>query len=210
VHNLLGRLAARQIVRHMALSPLSTTAAAELFSSRKVPSARDHELGHQADHLRDCGGVPLYLVSVAQERDANVPWIVRESVLERVRMLPHADVVLQSIVVAGDQATLPLIAAMSGGAGFRVLEILEAACRERLVVEDGAIYRFAYPLIERIMAQELSHARRQLLSQRGDVYAQRSLHLNRLTPPEFGERARHLAVLRAHRRRRAVEPSPQN
>jgi transcriptional regulator with XRE-family HTH domain len=205
LHTLLGRLASRQMVRHMVLPPLSTAAAAELFSSRRVPSARDYEPGYQADCLRDCGGVPLDLVSVAQEREADVPWIVRESVLERVRMLPHADVVLQSIVVAGDQATLSLIVAMTGGTSLPVLEILEAACRERLLVEDGTVYRFAYPLIRRMMAQGLPYARRELLSQRMNASEQRSLQLERSSADKHGERTRHLEVLRAHRRRPTTE-----
>src|SRR5579871_499373 len=129
VHKLLGRLVSRQMARHVVLPPLSTFAANELFSSRKVPSPSDCVPGHQANCLRDCGGVPLYLVSVAETREADVPWIVREHVLERVHMLSHADVVLQSVVVADERATLLLIAVMAGGAEAQVLEVLEAACR---------------------------------------------------------------------------------
>ncbi|MBV9579663.1 MAG: AAA family ATPase [Chloroflexi bacterium] len=195
LRTLLGRLASDQRIRHLVLPPLSPVAASQLFASRTALSTG------QRGSLQECGGVPLYLVSVAQEPGPDVPWTVREHVLERVRALPRATVVLEGVAVAGDQATLPLLVAMTGGPRLPVLETLEAACRERLLVEDVSVYRFAYPIVRRVMLEGLSHARGAHLRQRADTYLQQSLRPE--YEPVSGERAHHLAVLRAHRRRAA-------
>ena len=202
LHSVLIRPASRQAVRHLVLPPLSTTAAAELLSSLTIPTAKDLEPGHQSHQLRNCGGVPLYLVAVAAEPLADVPWVVREHVVERVRMLPHGQMVLECIAVAGEQAELSLVAKMTGGLEADVLETLDGACREGLLVAEGAAYRFACPLIGRVIAQRLSHARRAALTRRAYDYT------NQPSQPQIGrwsgphqERAHHIAVLRAHRQK---------
>jgi transcriptional regulator with XRE-family HTH domain len=217
--SLLARLAHEQLVRHVTLGPLSRPDAAALLAQLleagpTPPSAWRERV------LDDAGGVPYYLVAWAQELRAGqlepaaeaVPWAVRQSIRARVDALPPAvRPLLEAVAVAGGRSAYPLLVALTARPEEQVSEALEAACRERLLVEEGQAYRFAYGVIRRVVEADLGHARRALLGRRLAALVERApgprgtagaaLRTDgERAAPELEELAYHLAVLRRHRR----------
>jgi predicted ATPase len=96
---------------------------------------------------------------------------VAETIRQRVAALPQlAQELLAAAAVAGphvSRALLFAIAASSERPEAEVLAALEAACRAKLLVEEGAdAYAFTHDLIREVVDADLSAARRALLHRR--------------------------------------------
>jgi transcriptional regulator with XRE-family HTH domain len=217
---LLARLAHEQLVRHVALSALATPDAAELLTLLLGDGRRiGTECREQV--LREAGGVPFYLVAWAHElqshganasgRDGEVPWAIQQSVRARIDAAsPAVRSVLDAMAMVGGQATYALLMALAARPGEHIVAAIEAACRERLIQEEGQTYRFAYDVIRRVVEADLSHARRLVLSDRLAILERntdsgpRGAAPRKLRDPGvrqtsvLDERAYHLAVLRRH------------
>lgn len=130
--------------------------------------------------VRECGGIPFYLVSWAQaiasgmlppDEDAALPWDVMQSIRRRIAMQSEAaGEVLQALTVAGGKASLRLLRAVLLPSGRReddIVVALEAVTRARLLDETGDdAYQFANNIIREVMARDLSVARRATLHRR--------------------------------------------
>jgi predicted ATPase/DNA-binding XRE family transcriptional regulator len=171
-----------ELAERIELGPLDPTAAHELLGELL---AGEEDAGGSADDLagqvlRRAGGVPLFLVSCAQALRAGalehgdaaagrgVPRDVAQGIQQRVAVLPEAARELLGVAaVVGWRAPRGLLLAVaerSGRGEGEVLAALEAACRARLLVEDGAeAYTFAHDLIREAIAGALSAARRAML-----------------------------------------------
>ena len=170
----LADLAHAGIVDQAQLGPLSQDESAELLRSL-LPDERVPALTEQV--LRQCGGVPFFLVSSAlalqsagPERDASstVPWNVAQSVNQRVAALPSAaHDLLSAASVVGRIVSRPLLLALAARAGYNeaaALDALDAATQARLLVEEGGDrYQFAHELIREVIVSGLGAARRSVL-----------------------------------------------
>jgi tetratricopeptide (TPR) repeat protein/transcriptional regulator with XRE-family HTH domain len=130
---------------------------------------------------RQCGGIPLYLVSWAQalasgalpmsEDAAALPWDVAQSIRQRIAMQGEITAeVLHVLAVAGGTAPLRLVRAVLLDGGRREDEIiaaLEAGVRARLL-EEGVndSYQFTSDVLSAVVARDLSAARRITLHRR--------------------------------------------
>ncbi|MGE5335048.1 MAG: ATP-binding protein, partial [Nitrososphaerota archaeon] len=134
----------------------------------------------QAHVVRQCGGIPFYLVTWAQalasgtlpnDEDEALPWDVMQSIRRRIAL--ESDVareVLQALAVAGNKASLRLLRAVLLASDRReddVVTALESATHARLIEEtsDDA-YQFANTIIREVVARDLSAARRMILHRR--------------------------------------------
>jgi transcriptional regulator with XRE-family HTH domain len=206
--SLLARLAQEQLVQHVTLGPLSGEESAELLAQLleggPVPGA-----AWRQRVLEETGGVPFYLVAWAQEFRARqleaspdeVPWSVRQSIEYRIDAVsPPVRPVLEAVAMAGGRSDYPVLQALTAWPDEQLFEALEAACRERLLEEEGPGYRFAYGVVRRVVERHLSHARRLLFSRRLAALAESPPS----RPSELDERGYHLAVLRRHQRQTAA------
>lgn len=153
-------LAARRRVR--ALDPGE---AARLLDGLLPPaSVSDPDL--RADLLRRADGVPFFIVSLANGvasgdpaasiPSAGVPWDVAELIRQRAAALPApAQELLRVAAVIGRVAPADLLIAILARAGRDedgVLADLDAACRARLLLQDGTgACRFAHDLIREVI-----------------------------------------------------------
>ncbi|MBV9282442.1 MAG: tetratricopeptide repeat protein, partial [Chloroflexi bacterium] len=173
---LLADLAHAGLVAHLALGPLSPTEASALldYLLEGVEGAGP-ELRERL--LRRADGVPFFVTSCAQgirlgasdaaSLDA-LPWDVSQSVRQRAATLPPvAQDVLGLTAVVGRRAGSELLLAVAGHEAAAVLEALEAACRARLLEEDGdGAYHFTHDVIREVVEADLSAARRTMLHRR--------------------------------------------
>ncbi len=209
--SVLAMLAHEQRVRHVVLPPLTSGDAAELLiqligegGATFLPSLRGV--------LDETGGVPFYVTAWAQEFTLRqraqvdfVPWATRQSITYRIEAgSPALRTVLEAIAVARGRADYPLLVALTLRSPGALSEELEAACRERLIEEDGQVYQFAYGVVRRVVEAELSYGRRLVLRQRLSAAFGRSVrdqprNDGGLEVSKVNERAYHLDVLRRHR-----------
>ena len=125
---------------------------------------------------------------------AGLPESIREVVEARVvRLGPTVQEVLEAAAVLGQEFDLELLAAAADIAEEQVLDALESAGRVELVVEVASRpgrFRFSHALIQQVLYDELSRARR------GRVHSAAAIALERDTAsdpgPRSGEIARHL------------------
>ena len=80
---------------------------------------------------------------------ADAPWDVALGIRQRAAMLPGpAEGVLRAAAVAGRMAERALLMAIAGMAQEEALDALDAACRARLLEEDGpTAYRFPHDIV---------------------------------------------------------------
>ncbi|HEX6540525.1 MAG TPA: AAA family ATPase [Ktedonobacterales bacterium] len=130
--------------------------------------------------VRQCGGVPFYLVSWAQAlasgtlpagQDAALPWDVVQSIRRRIAVQSEVTgEVLQVLSVAGGRAPLRLLRVVllaSGRSEDEIVAALEGGVRARLLDEtDDDTYQFAGDVIREVVAHDLSAARRTTLHRR--------------------------------------------
>jgi tetratricopeptide (TPR) repeat protein len=118
-------------------------------------------------------GVPFFAVSWARSLQdsgatgptAAVPWSVRQVIRQRVAALPAgAQELLSAAAVLGRVVARPLLVRMCGLERAAVVAGLEAACRARLLEEEGtAAYRFVHDIIREVLESDLGSARRAAL-----------------------------------------------
>ena len=172
-------LASTGLVEHRVLPSLSGEESRRLVDSLLVdrpaiaPAIRDLL-------VRRSGGVPFFTVSCIQalpldsgrsnglDDQSNVPWDIWQSVLQRVTSLPEpVQEVLQAAAVVGRVAERRVLVAMTGLPRNRVIDVLDKACRARLLEEEGnTAYRFAHDIVREVVEGDLSAARRAQWHQR--------------------------------------------
>ncbi|HKC75238.1 MAG TPA: hypothetical protein VKF37_13730, partial [Chloroflexota bacterium] len=168
---MLADLARAGLARHHALRPLAAEEAAALLDALLVGVAEgDRALATGA--LERAGGVPLFLVSYAQAvrvgAQEAVPWDLAQGVRQRVALLPPAAQHLLGVAaIAGRNARRTVLMAVAGQSEETVLAGLEAACRARLLREEGDdAYPFAHAVIREVVEADVGAARRAVLHRR--------------------------------------------
>ena len=219
----LASLAHDQLVRHLALSRLSTREAADLLTAGALQRGQTID-PWPARALHDSGGVPFYILAWAEHlellrrKDADtVPWPIQQSVRYRMDSGPaSARPVLEVLGATGGRATYAMLRDLVGLPSEDVQTALDWCLRERLVVEEDQEYAFAYGAIQTAVDADFSPTRRQIIRRRIAALMQnrgrgglRTRSLDRVLPrthaPEpystpasarEDERAFHIAVLR--------------
>jgi tetratricopeptide (TPR) repeat protein/transcriptional regulator with XRE-family HTH domain len=165
---LLTDLAQTRLVRRLPLGRLDTADAATLLTDLLGGQSEEHRA--LAEHaLERAGGVPFFLVSYAQAlhqgSTEGVPWDLAQGVRQRVALLPAAGQDLLGVAaIIGRQVPRTLLAAAAGQSAEDVLTGLEAACRARLLVEEGEEgYAFAHDVIREVLEADVGAARRAVL-----------------------------------------------
>ena len=165
---LVADLAQARLVRQHTLGPLAPADAAALLDDLLI----DVDVGGRGraeDAVRRAGGTPFFLVSYAQAlRQGSmegVPWDLAQGVRQRVALLPEAArQLLGAAAIVGRHVPRAVLMAMAGQQVDDVLAGLEAACRARLLVEEGEDgYVFAHDVIREVVEAELGAARRGML-----------------------------------------------
>jgi len=164
----LADLAQARLVRHHALGPLAPEEAAALLDDLLVDLA-EGDRGQAEGVLRRGGGIPFFLISYAQALHqgsvAAVPWDLAQGVRQRAALLPAAGQELLGVAaVVGRRAARALLVAVAGQPEEAVLAGLEAACRARLLLEEGDdAYAFAHDVIQEVVEADVGAARRAVL-----------------------------------------------
>jgi len=171
---LLADLARAGLVAHQALGPLAPGEAAALLDdllAGVVGGDRDVS----ARVLERAGGAPFFLVSYAQALRTGgagateaPPWDLAQGVRQRVALLPgESREILGAAAVVGRSAPRALLLTVTGQPEEAILAGLEAACRARLLLEDGDdAYVFVHDVIREVVEADLSAARRAALHRR--------------------------------------------
>jgi tetratricopeptide (TPR) repeat protein/transcriptional regulator with XRE-family HTH domain len=168
----LGDLAQADLAQQLTVGPLAAVEARALLAS--LLSEQDTEAGARVEEaLQRMEGVPFFAVSLARSLQdtgpaGTVPWSVGQSIRQRVIALPAvAQNVLSAAAVLGRVVSRPVLVRMCGLERAAVAASIEAACRARLLEEDGAAsYRFVHDLIREVIESDLGSARRAALHQR--------------------------------------------
>jgi tetratricopeptide (TPR) repeat protein len=179
---LLGDLAHAGLATQRTLAPLGAEDASRLLDAllaeQATPAGQDS--ARAREHvLQRAGGVPFFLVSCAQGlplgtfdgeeatrcgegRTAGIPWEVAQGVRQRMAALPAAaQEVLGAAAVVGRVASRAVLVTMSALPTAEVLSGLDAACRVRLLEEEGQdAYRFAHDIVREVVEADLGAARR--------------------------------------------------
>jgi predicted ATPase/transcriptional regulator with XRE-family HTH domain len=169
---LLADLAQASLATQHSLRPLAQAEAAQLLDALLADLA-DPEGRLRERVLQRTGGMPFFLISCAQglrtqgtgQGSAVVPWDVAQGVRQRAALLPQAgQEVLGVAAVVGRRALRALLVGVAGQLEEAVLAGLEAACRARLLLEEGdAAYTFAHDVIREVVEADLGMARRTVL-----------------------------------------------
>jgi tetratricopeptide (TPR) repeat protein len=176
LRTLQGDLAREDLVRRIELRPFAPQEGRALLASLLESGAPEDDSGAETqadDILRRTGGVPFFLVSCArglragiasENSDSAVPWDVGENIRQRVATLPEqAQEMLAVAAIVGREAPGSVLEAVLAWPETDLVTALDAACAVRLLVEDGARYRFAHDLIHEAVVASLSAARRRSL-----------------------------------------------
>jgi predicted ATPase len=180
---MLTGLTHEQLLRHATLSPLSKEDATELLAVL-VDTEGEPGTVWQDRVLRQAGGIPFYLVAWAQEwlqhrgetTADDLPWSVRQSIRQRIDAAPPTvRGVLEAMTVADTQVSHSLLLAIAALPADDVFAALDIACRERLLEQNGDVYRFAYDAVRSTVEVDMSTARRLLIQQRLAAVVRRDL-----------------------------------
>lgn len=119
-----------------------------------------------------------------------IPDGVREVIAKRVlRLSGETNRVLQAAAVLGDGCAIEPLAVLADLTGPAFLEALEQAMAAGMLHEEGELYRFSHPLVQRTIYDGLSLARRQ------------GLHLRAANALEAGDQPQiHLPAIAVHHR----------
>ncbi len=168
LNTLLTDLAQARLIRRLPLGRLDAADAATLLTD--LLGGRSEEHRALAEHaLERAGGVPFFLVSYAQAlhqgSTEGVPWDLAQGVRQRRALLPAAGQELLGVAaIIGRQVPRRLLTAAAGQSVADVLVGLEAACRARLLVEEGEEgYAFAHDVIREVLEADVGAARRAVL-----------------------------------------------
>jgi tetratricopeptide (TPR) repeat protein len=125
--------------------------------------------------------VPFFLVSCAHALRAgtldgampgNVPWDIAQGIRQRMAAQPESTrEILQAAAVIGRVVPYSLLVPVTGQPEEEVAAAVDAACRVRLLMEEGqATYRFVHDVIREVVERDVGAARRRSLHQRiGEV-----------------------------------------
>jgi len=103
-----------------------------------------------------------YLAAVGDPAAVRLPDELAGMIAARIRPLgPRCREVLGLAALLGNRFTLETLAAVGDLPAEEVLELLEEAIRQRLLVSDGAGFEFEHPLVRSVLASEPSGARAQ-------------------------------------------------
>ena len=166
-------------LQRMEVGPLAPSEATALLQLLLQGTQMEAQHPQVETILQRTGGVPYFLVSCAQGLQSgaldrtsseSIPWVVTETIRQRVSALSEAaQYLLGAVAVAGNEARRPLVLAMAAQLEWgkrEALSALEQACQARLLVEAEAdAYRFAHDLIRDSVGADLSATRRALLHQ---------------------------------------------
>jgi tetratricopeptide (TPR) repeat protein/DNA-binding XRE family transcriptional regulator len=172
LHSLLADLAQAGLVDQIALTGLSDGESA-LVLAHLLSGA---DTSWTEGIVRRAGGVPFFLVSLAQSIQGGtlraqvpdaLPWDLTESLRRRVASLTaEGQTVLGVAAVVGREVTVPLLQAVTDLTEDALVTALEAACGARLLEETGTTYRFVHDVILEVVEADLSMARRTVLHRR--------------------------------------------
>lgn len=189
-----------QAACRLSLAPLSATEASALLE-HLLPDTGAAPRRRSRDQVRlQSGGVPFFLVHCAEQlrltldaletvtrrpdcRDAvaearhrqrvalSVPWIVAESIRQRLVELPAAGYdAVQIVALAGHSVSDTLllkVLRLVGHTEEQAVSGVDAAGHARLLLERyGPAYTLAYPVIGDVVSSNLGAARRMLLRRR--------------------------------------------
>jgi transcriptional regulator with XRE-family HTH domain/tetratricopeptide (TPR) repeat protein len=168
----LSDLAQAGVAQQMTVGPLASVEARALLDVLLTDQdAGAHGLADEA--LQRMEGVPFFAVSWARSlHDSGatgttgaVPWSVSQSIRQRVAALPAgARELLSAAAVLGRVVSRPLLVRVCGLERAAVVADIEAACRARLLEEEGtAAYRFVHDIIREVIESDLGSARRAAL-----------------------------------------------
>jgi tetratricopeptide (TPR) repeat protein len=184
---LVADLAQARLARHHVLGPLRAEEAATLLDNL-LHGAAGGDRAVAESVLERAGGTPFFLVSYAQAlrtgAGGTVPWDLAQGVRQRVALLPAAGhEILGAAAIVGRRAPRALLLAATGQPEEEALAGLEAACRARLLLEEGAdAYAFAHDVIREVVEADVGAARRAVLHCR---VAQALEHDPAGAPPEL-------------------------
>jgi len=167
----LSDLAQARLRRQHTLGPLAQADAAALLHSLLAGVAGGDATipGHV---LERAGGMPFFLVSYAQALCTGaveaVPWDLAQGVRQRVALLPATgQEILGAAAIVGRRVPRAVLVAVAGQPEEDVLSGLEAACRLRLLQEEGEEgYAFAHDVIREVVEADVGSARRAVLHRR--------------------------------------------
>ncbi len=157
----LARLPAARVLE---LRPLSDAESQELVLGLLTPHEQQPDSVVSAI-VRRAGGMPLFLVSFAEELERRVdpgaelelPWSVAQVVHQRSAALaPKAQELLGIVSMAGAPVTPELLCEVTGQSMEDVLGALAAACDTRLLTDHADGYRFAHDVVRETVEQDLS------------------------------------------------------
>lgn len=128
-----------------------------------------------------------------------IPEGVREVIAKRLlRLSGETNRVLQAAAVLGDGCAIEPLAVLADLAGSGFLEALEQAMGAGMLHEEGELYRFSHPLVQRTIYDGLSFARRQ------------GLHVRAAKALEAGDSPQlHLSAIAVHHRLAGAAGEPE-
>ena len=180
---LLTDLGREQLAERIDLGPLNAQEATTLLSNLLADLKEQERAPAVSRLLARAGGVPYFLVSCAEELQAEaagtqantmpeaaLPQNVADSIRQRVAVLPEpAQYLLGAAAVAGREIAYSLLIALAAPLEWGQRDILAAVdliCHARLLLEqDEESYSFAHDLIREVVMADLSAVRRAMLHQ---------------------------------------------
>ncbi len=183
IRGFVADLARASLLQVLELEPLTEDEASQLLAELLAGSG-----GGGREYLpvivRRAGGVPLYLISYAEqlrrndggEPELDLPWSVAQVIDQRVAALPNnAREVLAVGAVVGRVVPWALLSQVTGRPEEEVITALEAATAARLLEEDkDDSFRFTHDVIRETVEHSLSSGRRRWLHRQiGEALEQR-------------------------------------
>jgi predicted ATPase len=127
---------------------------------------------------------------VGDYQPLELPRTIRDSVVRRIATLsPELREVLSTVAVTGQGAGPELLAQVHAVSRLRAVGMLDVLCKRELLVEDGGRFRCAHRVVQDVVRQDLTPARRL------ELHRELALALESQTPPEMiDDRAGRIAV----------------
>lgn len=173
---LIADFARAALIRVAQVGPLTDDEAGWLLTELSPAAGSSTVLAPmRAAIVRRAGGVPLFLVSYAEQADdategevPAVPWTVAQVISQRLAALPApVRQMLSAAAIAGPSVRYSLLAEVTTYDDDQLVDTIEAALTARMLAEDGPDgYRFPHDVIRETLEEGMSAARRRLLHRR--------------------------------------------